>query len=329
MKILLIMPKFFNYPEMISEELERMGDEVDFFDDRPSTNSFVKAIIRINKNYINGYIQRYFHQILDRTKDKKYDAVLLISGQSLSFSKEMVQQLLQSQPQAKHILYQWDSEKNFPYIKEFHDCFDKCYTFDRDDARADQTLEFLPLFYARIYAEAARKEQQKAYTYDVCFIGTAHPKKYKYVKDISAKLKEVYPRQFIYLFLPSRLVYIYRKAKSPVFKKAKYGEFEYTPLPNEKILEIMHASRCMIDSPQDNQTGLTMRVIEALGAKEKIITTNTDVVNYDFYDPHNIYVYTGDFDFNNVFFHSEYQDVEDSIYTKYSLHSWLKTVLGR
>ena len=47
-KLLLIMPNFFDYPQAICEELEKMGGwgyEVDCFDDRPSTNGMVKAII--------------------------------------------------------------------------------------------------------------------------------------------------------------------------------------------------------------------------------------------------------------------------------------------
>lgn len=56
-KLLLIMPNFFDYPQAICEELENMGYEVDCFDDRPSTNGMVKAIIRVNKNLIGQYVQ--------------------------------------------------------------------------------------------------------------------------------------------------------------------------------------------------------------------------------------------------------------------------------
>ena len=85
MKLLLIMPRFFNYPEVITDELKEMGYEVDFWDDRPSTNALVKAAIRINKNIIYKYIERYFNEIMKTVRTKKYDIVFLISGQSLSF----------------------------------------------------------------------------------------------------------------------------------------------------------------------------------------------------------------------------------------------------
>ena len=86
MKLLLIMPRFFNYPELIIEELKTMGYEVDFFDDRPSTNAWVKAAIRINKSIIHTYIEKYFNKVMKTVRSKKYDVVFLISGQSLSFS---------------------------------------------------------------------------------------------------------------------------------------------------------------------------------------------------------------------------------------------------
>ena len=59
MKILLIMPDFFDYPQVISKELEDMGYEVDFFDDRPSTNTWIKAAIRINRNIVKECIKKY------------------------------------------------------------------------------------------------------------------------------------------------------------------------------------------------------------------------------------------------------------------------------
>ena len=92
--------------------------------------------------------------------------------------------------------------------------------------------------------------------------------------------------------------------------------------------EVYEASRCVLDSAQDGQLGLTIRVLEALGAKKKLITTNEDIVNYDFYCPENIYLYDGKIDMNNVFFKEDYKEVSQGIYEKYSLRSWLKEIIG-
>lgn len=326
MKLLLIMPRFFNYPELITEELENMGYEVDFFDDRPSTNALVKAAIRINKNMIGRYIKQYFEVMMETVRNKEYDVVFLISGQSLSFSEEMISEIKKSQDNAKFFLYQWDSQTNFPYIKEVQKYFDKCYSFDRNDVKKTPNLTFLPLFYSKIY-ENIGSRNCKEYKYDFCFVGTAHPKKYKFIKMMSEQLKTVYPKQFIYFFFPSPIVYFYRKFMNKELRKAKYREFHYEPLKGKEMNDVYETSRCVLDSAQEGQLGLTIRVLEALGAKKKLITTNEDIVNYDFYRPENIYVYKGKIDLNHIFFTDEYKNIDSTIYEKYSLKSWLKKIL--
>ena len=258
---------------------------------------------------------------------EKYNIVFLISGQSLSFSEEMIKQIKECQLQAKFVLYQWDSQKNFPFIKIVHKYFDKCYSFDRYDTDKNPYLKFLPLFYSREYEEMG-KIKQTNYKYDFCFIGTAHPLKYKFIKMMAEQLKSIYSNQFIYFFYPSPIVFIYRKIRNPELKKAHYKEFHFAPLKGHEMHDIFVNSRCILDSPQSGQLGLTIRVLEALGAKKKLITTNKDIVNYDFYHPENIYVYDGKVDLENIFFTSEYFEIDYEIYKKYSLESWLKEILS-
>lgn len=327
-RLLLIMPNFFEYPQIISDELRNMGYDVDFYDDRPSTNPFIKAAIRINKNLIGNYIRRYFDKMMLTVRKQRYEIVFLISGQSLSFSDKMIEELKASQPQARFLLYQWDSLKNFPYIGDLEKYFDKCYSFDRNDAATHSNLKFLPLFYCRQYEEIGKLRQSK-FKYDFCFVGTAHPKKYVFINKMSSQLRNIYPNQFIYFFFPSRIVYIYRKFKNSEFKNARMYEFHYEPLRSSEMNKIYQDSRCVLDSPQAGQLGLTIRVIEALGAKKKLITTNADVANYDFYRPENIYIYRGSFDLNDSFFTEPYKDIDKNIYDRYSLRNWLKEIISK
>ena len=54
-------------------------------------------------------------------------------------------------------------------------------------------IKFLPLFYSRNYEEIGNNTKSD-YKYDFCFVGTAHPKKYKFIKMMSEQLKTVYPK---------------------------------------------------------------------------------------------------------------------------------------
>lgn len=70
-----------------------------------------------------------------------------------------------------------------------------------------------------------------------------------------------------------------------------------------------------------------MRTIETHGMRKKLITTNQNIKNYDFYDENNILIV----DRKNpvipyAFVESKYKMLPENIYDKYSLTYWIKTI---
>ena len=100
--------------------------------------------------------------------------------------------------------------------------------------------------------------------------GEAVPLRIK-LQEVKVSLQLKLEGFYIYFFFPSRIVYFYRKIRNKELHKAKYNEFNFQPLKGEKMNEIYEKSRCVLDSAQDGQIGLTIRVIEALGAKKRTI----------------------------------------------------------
>ena len=99
-------------------------------------------------------------------------------------------------------------------------------------------------------------------------------------------------------------------------------------LPFKSLYEIYSKSRCVVDVEDPGQHGLTMRSIEVVGLKRKLITTNKDIVNYDFYNTNNIFV----LDRNNpvvdeTFIDMPYKELDPEIYDKYSLKRWICSIL--
>lgn len=325
-KLLLIAPLFFGYYKEILKEAENMGMEADYICDAPSNTNLSKAVARINKSFIKGATRKYYEKnVYPVVCVKQYDYVLLVAGMTFAFFPNMVREIRECQKKARFVMYQWDSEENLPYSTHIHKYFDEIYTFDRIDSENDRKYKFLPLFYTRLY-EKASESNEKA-EYDCSYVGTAHPQKYKDINDISEAVKEKLPRQFIYHYMPSRLKYVFHKFTSPEYKGASISEFEYEKLTGNEILRIFEQSDCILDSPQKGQTGLTIRTIECLGAKKKLITTNADIVNYDFYNKNNILVFDGEINEKSSFFTTDYEELPDEIYRKYSLRSWLGTML--
>lgn len=91
-----------------------------------------------------------------------------------------------------------------------------------------------------------------------------------------------------------------------------------------KILDYINKSKCIIDLVQKNQGGLTWRPLEAMFYKKKLITNFERIVEYDFYNPKNIFILGKD-DISNIkeFINSKYEDVPENIINKYTIDGWL------
>jgi hypothetical protein len=119
--ILYISPKFFGYEKIIKEKLENLGAVVDYFDDRPSNDFLTKVFIRLKlKFFVNKKINNYYNALYNYIKDKNYDYIFVVSPETFSFKElEIIKNL---KPNAKTILYMWDSFENknsFGFILRF------------------------------------------------------------------------------------------------------------------------------------------------------------------------------------------------------------------
>lgn len=327
-KILFIAPIFFGYYKEIIKELEIQNYQVDYFCDAPSNSNISKAIGRINKMFLKHSMNKYFrNEVLKRIENKKYDYVFFIVGMTFSFYPEMIEKIKELNKDARFILYQWDGEKNISFVKGIHKYFENIYTFDRIDYKNDETYKFLPLFYTSKYEEVGNKKINN-FKYDVSYIGTAHPQKLKMINEMSKKLEIVYSNQYIYHYIPSKLKYYYHKIFDKEYKKVKLKDLNLEKIPADETMRIFEQSKCILDAPQKGQNGLTIRTIECLGAKRKLITINKDIKKYDFYNEKNILIYDENIDFNSEFFVSEYEELPKNIYEKYSLRNWLKEIIN-
>ena len=85
-------------------------------------------------------------------------------------------------------------------------------------------------------------------------------------------------------------------------------------------------SRCLIELLQQGQQGITLRALEALVYRRKLITNCHDVASLDFYRPQNILVWDGqDADAMARFLATPMADVPADVSARYSLASWLST----
>lgn len=316
-RILYIGTGFFEYDSIIASGIRSMGAEVDLIYDRPLEQRMSNLFFGlINSIPTLGKAGQHLHEarVIKYTNGKRYDCVMAVNGTALD--KRVYDYLRKQNPQARFILYLWDSIariKNYPDLKSR---FDRCLTFDRHDALSDQSLIFRPNFFVQAgeVAEVAPR--------GIIFVGSLHSNRLKLIRSIEA--------QAAALEIPMR-IYL-RSGILKYSRKLFMGDADslrWRALPYDKYLQWSREAEAILDLPYPSQTGLTQRTLDAVGLGKKIITSNADIVNYSFYSPENVCVIS---DTRPVipsdFLNGSSAYYEPSVVKPFSLHQWIADVLG-
>jgi hypothetical protein len=315
--ILFFSPKFFNYEKEIKLSLEKLGAKVVWFDDRPSNTFISKVLIRLNKNILKNITEKYYKEILGSIELQHFDYILFISPESLT--RSCLKRIKDKFKSSKFILYMWDSFDNKQSF-ELLDLFDSILTFDSKDAKT-HNLKLRPLFYIDAY-----KKKEDKIVYNLLFIGTAHSDRYNFIK------KHIEPlfngREIkLYFFLSSRKLFWLKKIFDRNFSNIEYSDISFEPLSHQENATFMNKSKIILDINHPGQIGLTMRTFETLGLQKKLITTNSDIIKYDFYDRNNILVIDRENPkIDEDFINNPFNPSDNSILYKYSIYGWLNDV---
>jgi hypothetical protein len=288
MKVLFFCSQFRDYDTALSHKMAEMGYEVTFYNDNPPSWWFREAIkyssIRTKfSSFLHFFEILNSRKILRKVGKIKFDYVLVIKGAFLPY--DFYRKLREMNPDAKFIMYQWDSHKNYckTMKKDFLDnrkFFDRIYSFDRTDCGCIEGLEYQPLFYADEYKELRNNTAEHS-IYDLFFIGVMHGHRMKILENIYFNLKE-YNLRFCFL------IFNYRSGST-----SEIEGFKILPktIDREEVISFMDKSRVVVDIHSSGQDGITIRTFEALAAGKKLATTNRMIMKEPFYNPSNIFVF--------------------------------------
>jgi hypothetical protein len=320
-KILFISVQTFNYEKAISEKLKSLGAKVDYYDERPANSIFVKGIIRLRRSLYQNTINKYYNKILAQVDAVNYDFLFVIKGEVIPVF--FFEEFKKRNPRCEFIFYTWDSFNNNPHGQSILKYFDKKFTFDNFDA-IKFNLNFRPLFFIDEYDEL-NAYKNKIIKHDLLFIGTAHSDRYRISSEAVRWCRDNNLKAYAYYFMPSRLVFIFKCIFDNSFKGFEYKKLSFRSLSIFDVIALYKQSSVILDVNHPGQKGLTMRTFEALGAGKKLITTNSDIKKYLFYNEKNIFV----IDRNNVeldksFFETPFVPINSDLIYDMSLAGWLK-----
>jgi hypothetical protein len=319
-KILFFSVQTFNLEREIIKKLVDCGAKVNYYDERPANNNFVKGIIRLKRSVYQHRIDTYYKKILLQTNNDIYHYLFVNRGEVVP--EFFLVAFKKSHPDCEFIFYTWDSFKNQSHPTKILKYFDRKFTFDPDDA-IDFNLNFRPLFYLDSYNEIKKISGNKV-KYDLLFLGTAHSDRYRITNIVINWCNENKLTSFYYYFIHGRLVYFYKKIFDKSFQLFDYKKLSFESLTTNEILELYKNSNVILDINHPGQKGLTMRTFEAIGAGKKIITTNSEIKRYSFYNEKNIYLIDrNDIVLDKSFFDSSYEDISKELYEKLSIEGWL------
>lgn len=318
-ELLLLMTDFYGYNENIIEEIESHNINVTWFLDKVKINQIERFWAKINPNYVEKKFDSYFDLCLEKVKGKEFDEILIIFG-AVFIRKKHIEQIREMFPNTKIVYYAWDSVENFPLIEDLLTLSDVSFTFDPKDAKTYNS-NLLPLFYC-----IDDNYENVNFKYDVATVMSFFLEK---SESLNSVLKILPPNLNSNIYLKIKDKFYFYKLKLFKRKLIKNIEqyFKFDSLKRDDVYKIFKESKAIIDCPLPKQRGLTMRTFEVLALKRKLITTNKDIVNYDFYCPENIYVVNG----NNKYDILQFIDInfneENSLSENYSLSKFVDKLI--
>lgn len=262
-------------------------------------------------------IKKYIKPLLDKENLKYYkkiindfldvDYVLMIGG--IYYSKEFIDLVKVNNPKVKFILFLWDKlEKE--KITELKKYYDIIYTFEKKDA-IENNIYWRSSFYLF-------EENNCEKNIDFYFLGENRDKiRYEYINKLY---------KFCLNNNLKSIINLYSKKKLKNYNK---NIIIYKKIPYEENINNIKQSKVTFEKNIDNQDGLSLRSLECLGYRTKLITTNKDIKTYDFYNPKNIFIVEKVDDIDKIplsFFKEEYENLEKEILKKYSFEGFIEEI---
>lgn len=294
-KILFITPFFFSYHEHIKFALEKVGYKVDMINKDAFTKQTLEAILKSNQ--INNY-----------------EYVLCLGGGLIDsiYLKGIKEKLIN----AFFVFYNWDDVKSYPDVQQKYTLFDKCYTYSLYESGRNTQLIYQPFFFIN------NLELKKIY--DVAFIGTAHSDRISTLREFKAQNKNL--NLFIHLYKP--LAYYLIK---PLYLKAFKDDLLTTKsLSYDKTIRVFSQSKALLELPIAYQQSPTTRSIESLGTRTKVITSCSEIKNYNYYNENNFFIIDRqNMKIDNDWLEVPYKNIDSELLNQYTIDYWIMKILDK
>ena len=322
-RVLLFMPNYSGIYQVLIKNLEKMGYEVIYKEDKPfkykgivdKIINFAKKMFLNDNNYKDDLRRKVIEEdILEsfNLEESFFDYVLIIHPSN--YSKDTLLHL--KKISKKIVAYHWEGFSRFSVPDEVIDCYDTFAVFDKNDYENYKKKHSNIILSQSFYFDVVSNQVPK--NFDLLYIGADFENRFNVLK------------QFVNISQDKFKNYFKLVSHKPISFKgiliddSKTSYFDYLTLASK--------SKCQIDIKLKVHNGLSLRFFEALYFSQKIITDNEFVKDLDFYNPNNILIVE---DWNTLtneqlsaFVNSPYEEIPDLIKLKYSFKNWFNNIMA-
>lgn len=208
-------------------------------------------------------------------------------------------------PDLRIVFWFWNKYRDQRQINLVRKYSDRIFSYDKQNCKKFN-FEYHPQFY---WDTKTTKDQKSI---DVLFIGYEKKRMHK-IEKIYLQLKNQDLKTHFHVVPNGN-----KTSKSEIIKTQK------KPLSYDEIQKLILKSKCILEITEDDQEGLTLRSLESIFYKCKLITTNEKIASYEFYDESNILILKdGEFPNIKFFINSKQKPYNDELKKKYHINNWI------
>lgn len=251
------------------------------------------------ESYVNSHLLGSFV-----TEVKNYDNVIVFDNGTSYYILDLIRK---NNPNARLIFWNWNSGLDAQREKILKDKGYEIYCFDKKECENKKFKYNIQFF----FSESSKTTKGK--NHDFVFAGRDKGR-FQTVDNIRKTITSLGYSSYLKVLTvnPKNLL------KNSVYTMKN---IKYTKILNEEL-----KSKCIIDITKAGQEGLTLRVLEAMFFGRKLLTNNTGVKNFPFYNSNNILCFENELNPSDLkkFMQLPYCNIDQKYMEMYSVKKWFK-----
>ncbi|MGL4607827.1 MAG: hypothetical protein ACRCU3_10225 [Eubacteriaceae bacterium] len=236
-----------------------------------------------------------------KKEDGKINTIIIFN---ILLDKEIVNYIYDKFEKPRIIIWHWDPISKV-HIKpsEFNDRVCEQWSFDKKDCKNFNLKENTQFYFNNL------KEENNKIKNDILFLG-----RNKGRMEILKKYENI--------FKEKNLKVLFEIISDKKYSLVKGSQNKF--IPYARYLKMVDESKALFEIVQENQMGLTLRSLEALFFKKKLITNNISIADEKFYNKNNIHILEdGKTDEIIKFVNTPFQEVDEDKKNYFDFDQWV------